>query len=150
MPRERLSALAEALRPLRHPLLVVLWSATIVADIGWWVSSVATAWLSIAHDAGPVLVTTEYVVFPNQREPFLAALYLYLLSAQRRRDGAYAWGVFEDTAERDKFIETCLVESWLEYLRQHKRVTRADQMLERRLHSFLMGEPKTRHLVTPA
>lgn len=102
----------------------------------------------IEDDAGPVLVTIEYAVLPNQREPFLAAL--YRLSAQRRRDGAYAWGVFEDTAERDKFIETFLVESWIEYLRLHKRVTRADHALEERVHGYLVSEPKTTHLVTPA
>jgi MFS family permease len=102
----------------------------------------------IEHHAGPVLVTTEYTVIPNQREPFLAAL--YRVSAQRRRDGAYAWGVFEDTAERGKFIETYLVESWLDHLRQHERVTRADHVVEERLHSLLISEPKTTHLVTPA
>ncbi|HEY9098237.1 MAG TPA: MFS transporter [Thiobacillus sp.] len=102
----------------------------------------------IEDDAGPVLVTIEYAVLSNQREPFLAAL--YRLSAQRRRDGAYAWGVFEDAAERGKFIETYLVESWLEHLRLHERVTRADHALEERVHSFLVSEPKTTHLVTPA
>lgn len=111
------------------------WPAPIVAD-------------QIANHAGPVLITTEYAVVPNQREPFLAAL--YRLSAQRRRDGAYAWGVFEDTAETGKFIETYLLESWLEHLRQHERVTRADQLLEERVHGFLIRAPKTTHLVTPA
>jgi len=102
----------------------------------------------IEDDAGPVLVTIEYAVRPNQREPFLATL--YCLSAQRRRDGAYAWGVFEDAAERGKFIETYLVESWLDHLRLHERVTMADHAVEERVHSFLIGEPKTTHLVTPA
>lgn len=111
------------------------WPASIVAD-------------QIENEAGPVLVTIEYTVLPNQREPFLAAL--DRLSAQRRRDGAYAWGVFEDTAERGKFIETFLVESWLEYLRLHKRVTRADHAVEEHVHSFLVSEPITRRLVTPA
>ncbi len=102
----------------------------------------------IENDAGPVLVTIEYAVFPNQREPFLAAL--DHLSAQRRRDGAYAWGVFEDTAERGKFIETYLVESWLDHLRLHERVTKADHAVEECVHNFLISEPKTTHLVTPA
>lgn len=111
------------------------WPAPIVAD-------------RIDYDAGPVLVTIEYAVRPNQHEPFLAAL--DQLSTQRRRDGAYAWGVFEDTAKRGKFIETYLVESWLDHLRLHERVTRADHAVEARVHSFLISEPKTTHLVTPA
>ncbi|MBZ0071973.1 MAG: MFS transporter [Gammaproteobacteria bacterium] len=101
----------------------------------------------IDDDAGPVLVTIEYTVHPNQREPFLAAL--YRLSAQRRRDGAYAWGVFEDAAERGRFIETYLVESWLEHLRLHERVTRADHAVEECVHGFLITAPKITHLVTP-
>jgi len=111
------------------------WPTPIVAD-------------PIEDDAGPVLVTIEYDVIPSQREPFLAAL--YLLSGQRRRDGAYAWGVFEDAAARGKFIETYLVESWLEHLRLHERVTNADLAVEERVHSFLISEAKTTHLVTPA
>ena len=34
-----------------------------------------------------------------------------------RRDGAYAWGVFEDAADESRMVETFLVESWLEHLR---------------------------------
>ena len=111
------------------------WPAPVVSD-------------QIEDHAGPVLVTIEYAVLPNQREPFLAAL--YRLSAQRRRDGAYAWGVFEDTAERGRFVETFLVESWLEHLRQHERVTKADHALEEHIRGFLIDEAKITHLVTPA
>ena len=101
----------------------------------------------VEDDAGPVLVTVEYDVPANNREQFLDAL--DRLSAERRRDGAYAWGVFEDTAKRGRFLETFLVESWLEHLRQHERVTEADRAVEVRVRSFLSNEPKTNHLVTP-
>jgi MFS family permease len=103
---------------------------------------------SIEGDAGPVLVTVEYEVPPGNRDPFLEAL--ERLSAERRRDGAYAWGVFEDTSRRGRFVETFLVESWLEHLRQHERVTKADHATEERVHSFLSSEPTTTHFVTPA
>jgi MFS family permease len=99
----------------------------------------------IEHDEGPVLVTVEYRIVPAERQAFLTAL--ERLAAQRRRDGAYAWGVFEDVAERGRFLETFLVESWLEHLRQHERVTNADRMLEERLHGFLRDEPKVTHLI---
>ena len=101
----------------------------------------------VEDDAGPVLVTVEYEVPRKHREQFLSAL--DRLSAERRRDGAYAWGVFEDTAKRGRFLETFLVESWLEHLRQHERVTEADRAVEERVRSFLSSEPKTSHLVTP-
>jgi hypothetical protein len=59
----------------------------------------------------------------RSRAPFLAAL--EKLARERRRDGAYSWGVFEDAADHGRMVETFLVESWLEHLRQHERVTSA-------------------------
>jgi hypothetical protein len=96
--------------------------------------------------AGPVLVTIEYRVALKDRDAFLAALDHVAL--ERRRDGAYAWGVFEDVSERGRFVETFLVESWLEHLRQHERVTKADSVLQERVQRFLERPAKITHLVT--
>jgi hypothetical protein len=71
-----------------------------------------------------------------------------LLAQERRRDGAYEWGVFEDVAEEGRFLETFLVESWLEHLRQHERVTNADRFLHSAVHRFqTQGMPKVAHFV---
>src|SRR5258708_6105400 len=100
----------------------------------------------IEHDRGPVLVTIEYRIDPKDREPFLAAL--KKLARERRRDGAYAWGVFEDSADLSRMVETFLVESWLEHLRQHERVTNADRVLQDTVHRFqIEGAPKITHLI---
>jgi len=100
----------------------------------------------IEQDRGPVLVTVEYRIDPAKRQAFLAAL--DRVSHERRRDGAYRWGVFEDTADPARFVETFLVESWLEHLRQHERVTNADRVLEDEVRRLLCeGEPKVTHLV---
>ena len=69
------------------------------------------------------------------------------MRSERRRDGAYAWGVFEDAADEGRFLETFLVESWLEHLRQHERVTHADRVLEERSPLPSRGEPKVTHLI---
>ena len=69
-------------------------------------------------------MTIEYHIDPKNREPFLHALGRY--ARERRRDGAYDWGIYEDPAEEGRFIETFLTDSWLEHLRQHQRVTKAD------------------------
>jgi hypothetical protein len=53
-------------------------------------------------------------------------------------------GVFEDVAERGRFLETFLVESWPEHLRQPERVTHADRVLEERVRGFLRDEPRSR------
>ncbi len=63
---------------------------------------------AIAHDRGPVLVTVEYQIRPQDRAAFLRAL--DRLEHQRRRDGAYAWSVFEDAAVEGRILETFLVE----------------------------------------
>ena len=101
----------------------------------------------IEEDAGPVLVTVEYKVVLNKRDAFLVAI--ERLSTVRRRDGAYAWDVFEDAAERGRFLETFLVDSWLEHLRQHERVTNADRVLEEQVHGVVIGEPKVTHFINP-
>jgi len=100
----------------------------------------------VEHDQGPVLVTVEYRIEPGNREAFLTAL--EKLAHERRRDGAYAWGVFEDAAEEGRFLETFLVESWLEHLRQHQRVTNADRILQNAVHQFqIEGVPKVTHFI---
>jgi hypothetical protein len=99
----------------------------------------------VESDAGPVMVTIEYRINEADRAAFLRAL--DLLSHERGRDGAYAWGLFEDVAEPGKFLETFLVESWLEHLRQHKRVTNADRVLQQQVHRLLKVPPTTTHLV---
>jgi len=100
----------------------------------------------VENDEGPVLVTVEYRIDPGSREAFLTAL--EKLAHQRRRDGAYAWGVFEDLAKEGRFLETFLVESWLEHMRQHQRVTNADRILQNVVHQFQVGgAPKVTHFI---
>jgi MFS family permease len=109
-----------------------------------WPAPITT--YEIEPDRGPVLVTIEYRIDPKNREAFLRALGRY--SRERLRDGAYSWGIFEDPAVEGRFIETFLTDSWLEHLRQHQRVTKADRMLERAVRRFQVGEgPQTTHLV---
>jgi len=101
----------------------------------------------IEGDRGPVLVTVEYRIKPENRAAFLAAM--ERLEHGRRRDGAYAWGIFEDTADEGRYLETFLVESWLEHLRQHQRVTIADRALQNAIHRFhVEGEPKVTHFIS--
>jgi predicted MFS family arabinose efflux permease len=109
-----------------------------------WPAPITTQ--SIADDRGPVLVTVEYRIRPQDREAFLEAI--VKLERARRRDGAYAWGIFEDTAEQGRMVETFLVESWMEHLRQHERVTNADRVVQDVVDGFHQnGEPKITHFV---
>ena len=59
-------------------------------------------------------------------------------------------GAFEDRAEPGRLLESFLVESWLEHLRQHERVTHADGVPEEKFQGLLRGKPKVTHLITTA
>jgi quinol monooxygenase YgiN len=108
-----------------------------------WPAAVVTE--SVENDASPVMVTMEYRVEPKDREQFLAAI--ESLAAARKRDGAYAWDVFQDTADDHRYVETFFLESWIEHLRQHQRVTNADRLLEQHVVEFVRGAPIVTHFV---
>jgi MFS family permease len=100
-------------------------------------------------DRGPVLITVEYHIDPERRGAFLTAL--QALGQQRRRDGAYAWDIFEDAAEEGRFLETFLVASWLEHLRQHERITNADRVVQDAVRQYdAKSEPKVTHFIAAA
>ncbi len=54
----------------------------------------------------------------------------------RRRDGAIQWGLYHDLTEPKRFLETFVVESWVEHLRQHSRATVSDRALIDLARSF--------------
>ena len=100
----------------------------------------------VESDRGPVMVTIEYRINPRDRDAFLAAL--AKLADERRRDGAFNWNVFEDVALEGRFVEAFLLDSWLQHLRQHERVSNADRQLQDAVHGFhLDGTPRVTHLV---
>jgi len=97
---------------------------------------------------GPVLVTLEYRIDPQHASSFLRAI--HRLGRVRRRDGAYRWGIYRDVEQPDLYVETFLVGSWAEHIRQHDRLTRGDRELEELLQSYTRGEPVVRHLISGA
>jgi MFS family permease len=100
---------------------------------------------AVENDRGPVLVTVEYRIDPKDRVAFLAAI--EEMGYERKRDGAFAWGVFEDPADTGRFVETFLIESWLELRHLRERVTNADRMLEDQIRQLLLSPPNVGFLV---
>ncbi len=98
-------------------------------------------------EQGPVLVTMEYHIDPQQSGKFAQAM--RALSVIRRRDGAIRWGLFQDTANPDRYLETFIVETWIEHRRQHERMTVADRAIEELAFSFHVdeGRPRVQHLI---
>src|SRR5271166_5168325 len=62
--------------------------------------------------------------------------------------GVFEWGLFEDAAQDGRFLETFMLDSWMEHLRQHERVTEADRRRQEAVHRFQTeGSPKVTHLI---
>jgi MFS family permease len=98
------------------------------------------------RDEGPVLITVTFTVLPENRQPFIAAM--QRVQASRRRTGATRWNLYRDAADPDRFMETFLVPSWEEHLRQHnERLTGTDQDIERDAMQFAAGPPEVAHLL---
>jgi MFS family permease len=100
-------------------------------------------------DDGPVLVLVRYRVDPSRTEEFASAM--RAMRRVRRRDGAYRWGLFEDVADPSCFVETYVVRSWAEHLRQHERFTAEDLAVRDRVRSFHIGDdpPAVSHFIHP-
>ncbi len=96
---------------------------------------------------GPVLVTVTYRISPESASDFKNAI--KELGMSRRRDGAYQWGLFNDLAEPQVYIESFMVQSWAEHMRQHERVTELDRTIEEKVRSFHKGNhpPRVHHFL---
>lgn len=101
----------------------------------------------VESDRGPVLIQIEYRIATEDRTAFLQAL--SRLAGERRRDGAYVWGVAEDSADSCVMLEWFQVESWAEHMRQHRRVSKADADIQQEVLRFHQGaeRPVVRHFL---
>jgi predicted MFS family arabinose efflux permease len=101
----------------------------------------------LAPDQGPVVVTVEYAVDPERVRHFLRVM--KRVRRIRRRDGAISWALLADVAQPNRYTETFVVESWLEHLRQHERVTVTDRAVLEKARSFHRGAepPRVTHYI---
>jgi predicted MFS family arabinose efflux permease/quinol monooxygenase YgiN len=96
---------------------------------------------------GPVLVTVEYRIDPARSAAFLDAM--REVRRVRLRSGALRWDLLSDPREPGRFVESFLVESWIEHLRQHERLTAADRAAEAeaRRHHVGAAPPDVSHFI---
>jgi MFS family permease len=94
--------------------------------------------LAVDPASGPVLITIEYLVRRADAAAFVAAM--DELRRIRRRDGALQWGLYEDVARPERWLETFTIASWLDHLRQRERQTMEDAAAETRAREFHIGD----------
>lgn len=105
--------------------------------------------LEIRHDRGPVMVSYHYQI--NRSDAHAFAVCMQDMRRVRRRGGALNWSLYEDMLQPDMFVETFVVGSWMEHLRQRERYTMNDQKIQNRVLAFHQGTelPEIRYLVAP-
>jgi MFS family permease len=103
--------------------------------------------VGLEPEGGPVLVEVEYFIELERAHEFTKAM--DDVRRERLRDGAMRWGLFTDSANPNRFVETFLLESWVEHMRQHERVTKSDRMAKELARAFHIGAgtPKIVHLI---
>lgn len=93
--------------------------------------------IDIEPDAGPVMVTIEYLIDPADAEAFNDVM--CETRRARLRQGALSWGLFRDTTQPGRYIEYFLDENWVEHQRRLERFTAADIGLRERRLAFHRG-----------
>ena len=98
-------------------------------------------------DDGPVTVTVETIIRPEDREEFLS------LTDQLRliflRNGALLYRVEENLENPGTFRTEMLVASWADHVKQHARTTKAETEIAERAWNLHAGtnEPVVRHYI---
>ena len=103
--------------------------------------------VSVNQRTGPVVVTIEYIIRPEDILKFLSAM--ADRRRIRRRDGALHWTLLRDLGEPETWIERYHTATWLDYIRHNNRITQADAIIPERVRALHQGPlpPKVRRMV---
>jgi MFS family permease len=95
---------------------------------------------AVGAEEGPVMVTLEYQIDPQQAQAF--AQVMQRTRRARLRQGALSWGLFRDVAVPGRYVEYFVDENWLEHQRRLERFSAFDaELREQRLAFHLGSEP---------
>ena len=101
------------------------------------IKSAQTAF-EIGADDGPVIVTVEYRIAPQDTQAFLGVM--QETRRNRLRQGVLSWELFRDTADPRLYVEQFMDETWADHLRRFERMTEADVDLRERRLALHIGE----------
>jgi hypothetical protein len=96
--------------------------------------------------SGPVVVSIQYEVDDDHRLAFLDAM--QSMRRSRLRSGSTRWDLYRVGEDPHLYVEQFEVPSWQEHRRQHEgRLTAEDKAIEDAAFAYVVGSPKTQHLL---
>ena len=98
--------------------------------------------LELTSRSGPLVVEIEYRVAEDDARAFHDLMQDVQLS--RQRNGAYGWSIARDIADPELWTERYHCPTWIDYLRQRNRATRAERELHQRAIGFHIGPDPVR------
>ncbi|OCK58390.1 MFS transporter [Bradyrhizobium sp. LMTR 3] len=98
--------------------------------------------LPLTYRSGPLVVEIEYCVALENARAFHNLMQEVQLS--RQRNGAYGWSIARDIANPELWTERYHCPTWLDYLRQRNRWTKAERALDREALAFHVGPEPVR------
>jgi MFS family permease len=94
---------------------------------------------------GPVLVTHQYAVRPENAAAFIAVM--RDIERSRRRTGAVSWNLYREGEDPCRFLEMYVVRTWGEHVHQHhRRLTGNDRLLVKRAIELSEAPPVIAHM----
>ncbi len=102
-----------------------------------------------ADDTGEVQVLVHYHIDPADEPEF--RMHLQNVRRWRLRTGAHSWRLYRDFDRPGQWVESFVVSSWIEHLRQHTRTTEDDWTSQKAAHRLHRGneQPRVVHLIVP-
>lgn len=93
----------------------------------------------------PILVAIEYSIAKHNH--FLFKKSIKLLRQVRLREGAYFWTLLHDVNDSNRFIESFMIESWVEHLRYQHRFSKTHKDIQMKVFSYHEGLPPVENIL---
>ncbi|MEJ1161326.1 MFS transporter [Prosthecomicrobium sp. N25] len=102
--------------------------------------------VDVRPQTGPVVITIEYVIRPEDVGRFLAVM--AERRRIRRRDGARHWSLLRDLENDRVWIERYQTPTWVEYVRHNQRMTKSDAAVSDEIRRLHQGDrPRVRRTI---
>ncbi|MGE0388100.1 MAG: MFS transporter [Gammaproteobacteria bacterium] len=98
---------------------------------------VAEPELELQPSSGPIVLSIEYRIAPDDAPEFLSLI--NELGRIRRRDGARDWSICQDIDDPVLWVERFESPTWLDHQRRQSRPTKTDQAVRERIAALAEG-----------